>query len=249
MFNDDVNNNILFRIKCSEYGLDRNKFKIFNNVILVKTPISDLYVILDYNFNTIGVETKKFYELEENFANDFYKKYCNYKDVVQYGENFEYPFNDYTLKNFIDIGSMLSDDPKIFEKNFKERSKEYYQILSYIKFIYDNIKKYFITYYHFQVMGFEAPNIYLYIRTLNEKINECIDIFANNNMKPLPNDILNFIGRNFRMTDSNKMLSDIIDLKNVQNDLSIVSNEILKDIKSFDSESIQELKIKKLSYK
>lgn len=151
--------------KCSKYGLPYQNAKTYDDIIVVSTPTKGLYVILNENYNTIGIEKITNQRLEE-FVSDFYEKYSTNS------KRFNYPFENYTLKIFID----LANDINIIETNHgnsnyiringkwydrsKHKNDEYFKLLSYVKFISEEMKMYFLTNYHMQTIGFEFPDVY-----------------------------------------------------------------------------------------
>lgn len=223
-----------FREKCGKYGLYWENAEIYGNVILINTPIEGLYVIFDKNYNTIGIQ-KNSYKNEEQFAYDYYEGYSKFTDIMPFGENFDYPFENYTLKNFIDLANKVdiiecnhghSIITKINEKWYDRDTKEneeYFQLLSYIKFISEEIKEYFLINYHMQVMGLEVPDIYAYVRALIKNITSSVYYQIKNNQRPWPINILNSIGQNDENLNFNLMLFDIADLLMKQKGVKVKS--------------------------
>lgn len=234
MTKNDLINDFNFRQKCGEYGLYWENAEIYENVILINTPIEGLYVIFDKNYNTIGVE-KNEYQDEEQFANVFYERYSEFTDLLPFGESFDYPFQNYTLKNFIDLANRVdilesnhghSISTKIngewYNRNSQE-NEEYFQLLSYVKFISEEIKMYFLLSYHMQAMGYEMPDVYSYVRALIKNVNASINYQIENNHRPWPADILSSIGQNNRKLNFDGMLYDIADLLMKQNGVKVKS--------------------------
>lgn len=234
MTKNELINDLKFRQKCGEYGLYWENSNIYGDLILINTPIEGLYVIFDKNYNTIGIE-KNEYQDEEQFANDFYKRYSEFNDILPFGESFDYPFQNYTLKNFVDLAGRVdihesnhghSISTKIngewYNRNSQE-NEEYFQLLSYVKFISEEIKMFFLLSYHMQSMGFETPDIYLYVRTLIKNINASINYQIENNQRPWPANILSSIGQNNRELNFDGMLYDIADLLMKQKGVKVKS--------------------------
>ena len=234
MTKNDLINDFNFRQKCGEYGLYWENAEIYGNVILINTPIEGLYVIFDKNYNTIGVE-KNEYQDEEQFANVFYERYSEFTDLLPFGESFDYPFQNYTLKNFVDLANRVdilesnhghSISTKIngewYNRNSQE-NEEYFQLLSYVKFISKEIKMYFLLNYHMQAMGYEMPDVYSYVRALIKNINASINYQIENNHRSWPADILSSIGQNNRKLNFDGMLYDIADLLMKQNGVKVKS--------------------------
>ncbi len=203
--------------KCSKYGLPYQNANTYDDIILVSTPTKGLYVILDENYNTIGVEKITSQNLEE-FVSDFYEKYSTNS------KRFDYPFENYTLKNFIDLANDIniiganhgnSNYTRINGKWYdrsKHKNDEYFKLLSYVKFISEEMKMYFLTSYHMQVMGFEFPDIYSYVNSLMKNMTTYINQQIASDQRPWPIDILSSIGQNNANLNFDSMLYDIADL-------------------------------------
>lgn len=245
MTKNELINDPNFRHKCSKYGIYLENAEIYGDVILVNTPIKGLYVIFDKNYNTIGVE-RNIHQDQKKFANNFYVRYSYYTDIVPFRENFDYPFTRYSLKDFIDlanrvevIGSNHGHSTSIiingerYDRSSQE-NEEYFQLLSYVKFISEEIKRYFLMSYHMQVMGFEVPDIYSYVRALIKNINASVNYQIENNRRPWPVDILSSIGQKNRESYFDNMLFGIINLLMKQKGVKVKSGspDILEQIDS-----------------
>ena len=245
MANNEVKEDLKFIRRCSEYGLNVEDAEVFEDVITVKTPKEELYVIFDKDFNTIGIEENIFNETKI-FAEDFYEEYCRFCDVLPRGKNFGYPFEAFTLRDFIYIGNntdifrtnngksttttvTIDKEKKIIDR---ENNEEYVELLGYIKFISQQIRKYFLMIYHMQMMGYEFPDVYEYVRRLIEKINENINESIKNNETPLPYNILSSLGMDNSEIGPIYQLYDAIDVimreKEQKEDLTPLTDELLR---------------------
>lgn len=212
MTKKEIMNDKKFKQKCNKYGLDYESFEIYDNVILLNTKTPNLYVLFDKNYNTIGIEKTE--EKIEELIKIKYYEYSNYTDNKAYREIFPYPFENYTLKNILDLYNLLDTKDNYSGINIIGDTKikgDYYQLLSYIKFLGEEIEQYFVLNYHMKTLGFNTPDIYEYTKTLIEKLNECIDYYLNNNIKPLQSYILNGIGQNNQLKND-EILYNVIDL-------------------------------------
>lgn len=245
MANNEVKEDLKLIRRCSEYGLDIEDAEVFDDVITVKTPKEELYVLFDKDFNTIGIEENIFNDTR-TFAEDFYEEYCRFCDVLPRGKNFGYPFESFTLRDFIHIGN----NTDIFRTNNgksttttikidgkrklidRENNEEYVELLGYIKFISEEIQKYFLISYRMQMMGYEFPDVYEYVRRLIEKINENINESIKNNENPLPYNILSSLGMDNSEIGPIYQLYDTIDVimreKEQKEDLTPLTDELLR---------------------
>lgn len=107
MTKNELIKDIDFRQKCSKYGLYWENAEIYGEVILINTPIEGLYVLFDKNYNTIGIE-RNIHQDKEQFVADFYERYSQFTDIIPFSENFDYPFENYTLQNFINLANRVN---------------------------------------------------------------------------------------------------------------------------------------------
>lgn len=215
-----VIDDVRFKRACCEYGLKFDKCEVYGEVTLVPTSVSDLYVILDENYNVISVSKKEHFSLDnEKFAKDIYKKYCT-NNIMGFG----FPFDRYSLKNFIDLSNRVDIIETNHGHSLKSRingawfyresaeNEEYFQLLSYTKFMGERIKEYNLMSYHMQIMGFEMPDVYSYARNIIDKINNCVWENVRRKNRTWPRDIINSIGLDYQKIECFGVLFDISDL-------------------------------------
>ena len=222
-----------FRLSCANYGLNWNCFIVRKDVILAYTVIDDLFVIFDKNYNVIGVEKLPGYPFDDKSFEEFYQRYSN-------GKKFIYPFEDFTLRDFIDLASRVDlikinkdrsvqtkINGQVFEKNNTENI-EYFELLSYIKFIGERIKQYFLISYQIQIMGFQIVDVHSYVRQLIHKINNSVAYSFKKKFISSPSVMLQDIG----LPDPNfvVLLSDIADLLMRQNGLKPLFGRLTPDL-------------------
>jgi len=248
MNKNEIINNIKFKENCAKYGVDSKECEIFyfNNeeyVILLTQPILDIYILFDKNYNTIWIDKCDFINDDEdlkNFVEYRYTIYSNLQNLFPFLEKFNYPFECYSLKEIIDLSSIID----LLETNEgyplstrinqvwydRDKNNDYLKMLSYIKFLGEQIKLYFMMDYHMKTMGFDLPNVYEYINKLIDSLNEYIDYCLKNNK-----DIdLNKLG--FCKKIKNKaLLQDVADILIMKNkDLSTIANLLLELLNSSD---------------
>lgn len=257
MTREEIMQDIKFREACGKYGIYWRNCDVYKDFIVLNslnTPITDLYVLMDKNYNTFCIDklNSEFEDLED-FITEKYEVYCNFTDVVPFGENFGYPFEEFTLKNIIDLASRI----EVMETNHghslstqingewykrdEEELEDYFKLLSYIKFLGEEIKQYFLLSYHMQAMGFEVPDVYAYVRQLISKVNERVDNCLIHYRRLYPKDILSYIGQNYHETDMNGILYDVIDLLMTDKGYKINSENPDLVIKTADSKEKTDL--------
>ena len=223
-----------FKKECDKYGLYNVDAEAFNNVILVRTPIDGLHILLNNNYETIGVEKiNPAYEI--TFANTYYDKISTHDETNQFGKIFDYPFENYSLNDFFVLADKYESIKPI--KSFtifketedsiiKREIKTIYNLLiSYIKFINEEIKTFYIMSYRMQVMGFSSPSIYEYVRTIMESINLYIEECERNQKNPQVSDILTLLGK--KNNGSETMIEDVIKLLRIHGaDLTFMADNL-----------------------
>lgn len=206
MTKNDLINDINFRNRCCVYGLDYEKFDVYNNIIILSTPKKDIFVLFDEHYNTIGIPKIEYYSpkrtVEEySFA---YKELYDYVDEKD-GFAFPYPFQNFSLKQIVELANRVS----IHKTNHghsadiivnaeivnDEHDSVYISLLSYIKFLGQQIEQYFINLYQMKIMGFEYPDVYTYIKSLMHNIDECINDNIEKDNRPFPIDIIKYLGQ------------------------------------------------------
>lgn len=224
-----------FKRECDKYGLYNVDAEAFNNVILVRTPIDGLHILLNNNYETIGVEKiNPAYEI--TFANTYYDKISTHDETNQFGKIFDYPFENYSLNDFFTLSNKYEnikpsksftvfrekEDGNIVKKEIKPT---YDLLMSYVKFITEEIKSFFVMSYRMQVMGFSSPSVYEYVKSIMESINLYIEECERNQKNPQVSDILTILGK--KNNDSEEMIEDIIKLLKIHGeDLTFMADNL-----------------------
>lgn len=228
-----------FREKCRNYGLDGDNFEIFqfdgnDYVISLYDPTGYIYILLDKNYNTICIEKCDWitsYEDLRNFVEDRYNSHCSlpselpsFQKLGYPFEKFGYPFGNFSLKQIMDLSSRVEvrdtnhghslitriNGDWYYRKS--QQHEDYFQLLSYVKFLAEEIEQYFILNYHMQKMGFEVPDVYSFTRALISKIDKCVNYYIKKNIRPFPYDILSYIGQNSKKLSFDGILYDVVEL-------------------------------------
>lgn len=189
-----------------EYGIHWEDCEIYDNTIIMNSPKNGVYVILDKNYNTIGIHKVEFATMHLT-KEDIAKGYSELYDLVdkESGCYFSYPFENLSLKQIMELSNRVSirgannghSSYSIVNGDMviDEEDNEYISLLSYIKFLSDQIEEYFIDSYHMKMLDFNYPNVYEYIRNIMYGIDKCIDTNIKNNERPFPNDIIKYLGK------------------------------------------------------
>lgn len=216
-------NDINFRLACRNYGLDWDNFEIYEDVIIINSPKKSIYVLLDKNYNIIGVHKVKpatIHFSKREIARGYNELYSTLNEDDRF--KLHYPFESFSLKQIVDISNRV----EIIETNHGHSSdiivngslvdgindSVYIELLSYIKILGNEIKEYYLNCYHMYIMGFDYPDVFAYINAFMDNIDECINKSINNNERPFPIDILRYTGKTKFLDEYGSALYDVIDL-------------------------------------
>jgi len=260
MTKDEVINDMKFRQLCMECGLNLEDIVVCDDIILLSTPAPYTYILLDKNYNIVHMGSYRYYDNLSKFIERHISNYCN----NSIGGSDCYPFENFTLKQIIDISSKTEIEEKNhgnstitrFNGELIELDKTSLQLLSYIKFLGEQIKQYFKNSYHMLMLNIESTNVYYYLNSLISKINECVKISAYEEKRVWPHDILTYIGQSSNNSMKNVLLYDISDLlmrdngmkikrgspdevepienNFVANNLSLCANNLVKKLEELD---------------
>lgn len=216
-------NDINFRLACRNYGLDWDNFEIYDDVIIINSPKTFIYVLLDKNYNIIGVHKVKpatIYFSKREIARGYNELYSTLNEDDRF--KLHYPFESFSLKQIVDISNRV----EIIETNHGHSSdiivndslvdgindSVYIELLSYIKILGNEIKEYYLNCYHMYIMGFDYPDVFAYINAFMDNIDECINKSIDNRKAPFPIDILRYTGKTKFLDEYGSALYDVIDL-------------------------------------
>lgn len=224
MTKQELINDMNFRRKCCEYGLDWMNFEIYGDVILLNTSNKYVYVLLDKNYNTIGIHKVEFanMHLTKQQITDGYNEIYNLIDESE-GYCFPYPFQNLSLKQIVNLSNRIniygsnhghsSDFTINGDMIIGENDKTYICLLSYIKFMGIQIEEYFLNSYKMKILGFDYPDIHSYIKNTMYNIRQCVNDNIKIGRRPFPVDVLEYIGQNNKDIELyNHYLYNIIDL-------------------------------------
>ena len=203
MAKNDLINDMKFRRKCGAYGLDWGTFNILDDIIVLPSPKENILVLLDEHYNTVGIYDK----------NDDLRKLLSAEKIIKGIKElyeityvkFPYPFQNFSLKQIVDLANSIYIDETnhghssdMFvngEMVNDEYDSVYIALLSYIKFLGEQIEQYFMNLYQMKMMGLEYPNVYQYISSLMSNIDECINTNIKKGNRPIPIDVIEYLGQ------------------------------------------------------
>ena len=221
MTKSDLINDMNFRNKCCAYGLDWEDFYVLDDIIVLNSPKENILVLLDDHYNTINIYDKN---------NDISKLVPAEKRIKEIKESYEtiyaklpYPFQNFSLKQIVELANRVyihetnhgnsSDMIVNGEIVSDEHDSIYISLLSYIKFLGQQIEQYFMNLYQMKMMGFEYPDVYQYISNLMSNIDECINANIKKGNRPLPINIIQYLGQDRNNIEKyNHELYSVIDL-------------------------------------
>lgn len=246
MTRKELLNDMKFKNKCYTYGLDYEDFDIVDDVIILSSPKKNIKFLLDEHYNIINI-----YNL-----NDTIYKYFSSDEIIKDAKRryetliirLPYPFQNYSIKQIVEIANRVSihntnhgHSSNMFvngELVTNEQDDIYVSLLSYIKFLGKQIEQYYMNLYQMKMMDFNYYDIYEYIKKIMTNINECIDNNIEQNKRPFPIDIINYLGQNRNIIEENEQeLYNIINLLLKDKGLKI-NEENYKKIKETNSNII-----------
>ena len=202
MNKDNIIKDKYFRRACVSYNIDSQDFSIVENTIVLKSPKENIVVLLDENYNTIGICDKNDVIVTGITTEKIVKAY---RDLYESSDGrLPEPFQDLSLKQLVDI----CDRVNIYSTNHGHSSQMlvngetvndeygnvYVSLLSYIRFLGEMVYQYYINLYQFKMMELEYPDVYQYINGLVSNIDQCIDSHISKDERPFPVDILRYLG-------------------------------------------------------
>lgn len=191
-----------------KYGLTIGCFYIIGDTVVAHSVETGLRVIFNEKLDIIGVYTgpKDFsYTTAAEYSKMSYDNYA-YK-----GSTFSYPFDDLTIKNISDIADMVEvrevnhgHSSITFvngEEAFKNFTYNEIKMLSFIKYLDYKIKEYYNIISELKALGFEVPDVHTYINRHLSLIDSCITMYAKNENRPFPYDVISFTGSDIKLMD------------------------------------------------
>lgn len=235
-----IKTNLSFRKKCEAFGISLNDFAIYEDIIILKSPKKDIFVLLDENYNTIGI-----HKLENTIPKKSIEEYAiQYRELYSYVDDNDfaltYPFQNFSIKQIVDLANRVQfyrDSILVNDKYVLDNSDNVYiSLLAYIKFLKDQIDQYFLRAYQSKMLGFEYPEIHAYLRIIMANIDECIKMYIDKKTRPFPIDIVRYLGQdknNIDLRDSKLYI--IIDLLLNEKGFKIIGGlEHYRDIETID---------------
>jgi hypothetical protein len=230
MTKNDLWNDFNFRQRCRLLKLDPDNFELLGNVIVLTSLKENNAVFLDENYNIMGVE---------NHVPSVQLVDAIREEYESVNGRLPIPFQGFSLKqlvelsNRVDILQVKHGDPYDMLVNgqivIADWRDIYVFLLSYISFLGGQTQKYFINQYQKELQGFEASDVYEFITTLMNKINECVAFFDKAKERMFPRHIIEWLGQDPKIAmEYDYQLDAIIDMLDPKVDLSVMANRLLK---------------------
>ncbi len=195
-----IRDDMAFRKKCVSYGIDWSDFNVYKDIIILNSPKKDIFVLLDDNYNTIGIHKLEYGKSIEEYAKNYQNLY-NYVDD-NYGLDLPYPFQNFTIKQIVDIADRVTfdgykvfvNDKLVIDEIMGKPDNIYISLLAYFKFLGMQIEQYFLNAYQMKMLGFDYPEVHSYVKNIVLNINECINMSIDKKTRPFPIDITDYLG-------------------------------------------------------
>lgn len=200
MDKNTIRDDLAFGSKCVAYGLDWSEFNIYKDIIILNSPKKDILVLLDDNYNTIGIHKIEY----NNQMQDIEKYAIKYRDLYNYVDynnelNLLYPFQNFSLRQIVDLANRVNFYENHIIVNGKyvldDHDNTYISLLAYIKFLGAQIEQYFLNAYQMKMLGFEYPEVHSYLKSIMVNIDECINMYIDKKTRPFPIDIIKHLGQ------------------------------------------------------
>lgn len=192
-----------FRNRCTQFGLDWRDFKILDNMILVATPKQNMYMLLDQNYNIIN-----FVQLVDEQLDDIRKCYNDYQNLIVTrlsNTANTFTFRYLSIKQIHDISDriLLNTDQDGWPREIEINGQWYQNLdsnlflkqISYLKFIEEEINIYWKKVYQFKLCGFQVVSLTEYLNAIEQHIKLCIEENLAKNRQPLPILVLEYLGQ------------------------------------------------------
>ncbi len=169
-------------VKTMRYGMYSLTYEVYTfdneGVLLLNSPNTDIYILLDKYFNTITIEKVQInnHSEKEKFVVDSFIKYG-----METIPNLGYPFTTYTLQDINRMDDTIGfirdvqgnyvgiKDGKLINVELDER---HFLLLEYLKFLKKKMEIFWQVSIHLQLLGLPVPSIKDYVTKLVAGINE-----------------------------------------------------------------------------
>ena len=229
-----------FRSHCAAYGIDGNEFNLYKDIIILNSPKKDISIFFDEDYNTIGIH--KFDHSDQTKSIEEYatKYRDSYNNADNNGLNLAYPFQNLSLKQIVELAKRITIYNDIVIVNNKFVIDDYYNVylslLSYIEVLRILIEQYFFNAYQMKVLGFAYPEVHSYLKSIMLNIEECIDMYIAKKTRPLPIDVIKYLGQDKEIatlckSELDKMIELLLNEKGFK---GVYNGERYREIATFD---------------
>ena len=204
----NIENHYKYLNACKKYDLTRGCFYIIGDTVVAHSVYTGLRVVFNEKLDIIGIAygPKDFsYSLACDFSKTFYDNYA-YKNST-----LAYPFDELSLKNISDIAETVDVREANHghsgitfvngEEAFRNFTYDQIKMLSFIKYLDYKIKEYYDVISELKILGFQVPDIHTYINKHLSLIDSCITMYAKNENRPFPYDVISFTGSDIKLVD------------------------------------------------
>lgn len=208
---EDVINSPKFKNQCEKYGFNYDAFKLVDNYILVKTLYLDLFAIMNDKYDLVGIN-------RFNISIDLDLQMRKYIDEMR-DFKLDSPFDCLGFEDIIFLAN----------ENIKVEDKIDIQILSYIRFLNEEINIYYNNTLPLQFASFNVPSVFQYLSNVNENMDTCIKLRTNAGLKTNKDNILELLGQ------KRETQIDYMDIENIADFINsnISKEEVKKRVNRF----------------
>lgn len=210
-----------FRNRCTQFGLDWMDFKILDNMILVATPKQNMYMLLDQNYNII--DFVQLVDDQFDHIKECYKDYQNPIVTRLSNATNTFTFRYLSIKQIHDISDriFLNTNQNGWPREIAINGQWYQNCdsnlflkqISYLKFIEEEINIYWKKVYQFKLYGFQVVSLTEYLNAIEQHIKLCIKENLAQSRQPAPILVLEYLGQiEYNSQPMYGLLFDVIEL-------------------------------------
>lgn len=246
MTKKELLNNRKYMKECERYNLPGSDIKKFKNGYLLGTYEKNIYILLDKNYNTIGI--RKIDGGGGNFHEVVQSELARYEEGMF--PHLSYPFESLTLKEIIEVSSQIEEVDTYYDEELCyvkandiwypfSLQDDYLSVLLYIKYLGEKLKQYHVYAYQMHTLGINMLSESDYLNAIMNKVTKCLEEYHrqnpnSSNRLALNNhiDVSSSESAYLNSEVANALLKDLCAKKKGYSKLSSISKKLVKKFES-----------------
>lgn len=202
---------------CKQFGVTDIHLEFKRDCIILPTGKEDFFIILNSEMEIVDIGKCPRAYLDAHVSHALLV-YNDYTDLypAPYGKKNGFPFEEFTLKQIVDISKNISQETLHTRCSQKDNLIER-QLLSYLQFLTAEISFYHTSTYPLKMLGFDVPDIYSYLRGVMTEVASYVDEKCASLEALRPDEILNRLGQTEEQVHVTPFLEDVIDFHCLSN--------------------------------